>query len=77
MGRSGRCTLVFPRTSRRSRSKRLVRVKGVGVDVSNALWNPRQQGGRARVFTRVVPNNRLQATAYSVRSSVAPASSGA
>ena len=55
MRRSGRCIWVCPRTSRCSRSKRLVRAQGVGGDVANALWTPRQQGGQARGLSQVVP----------------------
>jgi hypothetical protein len=58
---SGRCTLVFPRTSRCSRFKRLIRAQGVGVDFSDTPWNPRQQGGG---LTRVAPNHALQAMRY-------------
>ena len=65
MGPSGRCILEFHRTFRWLRFKRLVRGKRVGVDCSNAPWNPRQQGGRG--LARVAPNQALQAMRYRAR----------
>ena len=52
MRRLGRCTLVFPLTSRCSRSKRLVRAE----ETSPTRCGPKAASGQSKGLTRVVPN---------------------